>query len=269
MANYICDFVRLRASNALLYKWSIYFKIHNGHYLNFVYTLEQNKESLLKQIKNAIKKKEFLKDFNAMFFAKEVENDVIRQYMPVVFNVMRRFNVKNDAAWETIFDVAVSALRGSVWRYRLDTTKFLSYAMTGVVCAVRGAVFHQKEIANRIGPRFIHISRSETNDSVFAEGTTLACKKTPEPWELIEEGAPITEDNVAKLSGLTADEAYLLELRLEGTSYREKFIKYHTKKYGKPCNKNTLYRVWNCAKKKIRLKVEELRGKKFLQKLGV
>jgi hypothetical protein len=263
MPEYLCDFDRLRKSNGLLYKWSIYFEIKNCSFLNFVYKFQKNKNVFFKKIKCPVKRVEFLDDWDFMFFARKIENDLIRQYMPVVFKVLRRFKIKNQEIYENAFDVAISALRGSVWRYRLETVKFLSYAMTGIICAVRGYVFHEKEIFKRKQPKMISICRSEVNDSIYAENVTLCCPKSLEPWQQIEDEIQLNEKNIAKLSGLTTDETYLLKLKLKNPKYREKFIEYYTKKYGKPCSKTTLYRVWNITKRKIFKKVEQIRGSKF------
>ena len=79
------DFARLRESNALLWKWGQNLKIKNNSFLRFVYKIKKNKEEILSQLKTKKLKQEFLKDFEKMFYAEQIENDLILQYRPMVF----------------------------------------------------------------------------------------------------------------------------------------------------------------------------------------
>jgi len=62
------DFNRLRKANAALNKWGEHFEIHNYKYLNFVYTLEKNKEIYIEKLKTQKLRKQFEKDCKTMFF---------------------------------------------------------------------------------------------------------------------------------------------------------------------------------------------------------
>ena len=259
------DFEKLCESNSILWKWAEYFKIENNNFLNFSYKLPKNYQMFLDKIEDPNDRKIFKKDFKKMFFAREIENDLFKQYHPVILSSLRKFPIKDREIFEFAYDVGVSSLRGAIWRYRIITTKFLSYAMTGIIQAIRGAIFYKnnKKINSKI--KVVNIMMDEENGRLFAEDNKMSCKKTHEPWQLIEDGVKLNEKSLVKLAKLTADEAMLLKLRLkDDNNYRSSYVKYYAEKHGVTCTKSTIYRHWNKVKFKIYLKLYEIRGRDAL-----
>jgi 5S rRNA maturation endonuclease (ribonuclease M5) len=245
------NFAQLRESNALLWKWGQHLKIQNGVFLRFVYKIKENKEEILSQLKTKKLKKEFLKDFEKMFYAEEVENALILQYRPMIYSVIRRFAIKNAEIGQTAFDVGICALRGSIWRYRMDTVKFITFAMNGVICAVRGTVHHESLVMKQEQERFKRILFNEETHETFIGDDNLACKRFKEPSENITNRSAITEENLQTVAKLTDDEKVIIDMHLDGQGYREKFKTYYKKKYGIIPNKSKMNTIWKNSQIKI------------------
>jgi hypothetical protein len=245
------NFARLRESNALLWKWGQHLKIQNNVFLRFVYKIKENKEEILSQLKTKKLKQEFLKDFENMFYAEEVENALILQYRPMIYSVIRRFAIKNAEIGQTAFDVGICALRGSIWRYRMDTVKFITFSMNGVICAVRGVVHHEALVLKQEQERFKRILFNEETHETFIGDDKLACKRFKDPSENIINPLVITEENMQTVAKLTEDERVIIELHLGGNGYRDKFKTYYKNKYGVIPNKSKMNTIWKTSQIKI------------------
>ena len=251
------DFARLRESNALLWKWGQNLKIQNNSFLRFVYKIKKNKEEILSQLKTKKLKQEFLKDFEKMFYAEQIENDLILQYRPMVFSVLRRFVIKNADIKQTAFDIGLCSLRGAIWRYRMDSVKFITFAMNGVFCAIRGNIHYETLCLKQEQEKFKRIMFDDENHEAFvfnenlAYNENIACKRFKDPSENITNPLIITEENLQSIAELTEDEIVIVDLHFGGNGYREKFATYYKSKYGVNPNKNKINTIWKNTQIKI------------------
>lgn len=260
------DFDRLRAANATLFKWGEHFKIHNYKYLNFVYTLEKNKDSVLSSLKTKKLRKQFEKDCKTMFFAKEIENDLIMQYRPMVHHVLRRFNISSDDVYDSALSVGLQSLRGAIWRYSRDSVKFITYAMNGVICGVRGIVSDMHESKTIKLKRIKPLLRDENTSAMFTMGKhVLQDKKAGDPADIVAHGKFLDENILVNLAGLDEDEKNILNFFLSGDGYREKYREYHNEKYGKIPARSRIVQIWKNSQLKIWKAVLNIRGEEALR----
>lgn len=259
------DFVRLRKANALLWQWGEHFSIQNNRYLNFVYKLEQNKEIFREKLDTEKLRKKFDKDCKIMFFAKEIENDLILQFKPMVYHVIRKFNIASDEVHEWALSVGLQSLRGAVWRYSRDSVKFITYAMNGVICGVRGIISdmqESKKIQIKRVEDFIH---NEEAYALFAFGEhVLPDKKAEDPAEVVAVGKSLDQESLGELAGLNEDEKNILNFFLSGDGYREKYRDYHSEKYGETPPRSRIVQIWKNSQLKIWKAVLHIRGESAL-----
>ena len=258
------DFAKLAAANELLWKWGERFGIHNGKFLNFVYKLKQNQNDLIKELKNAKWKQEFKKDCKVMFYAAEIENDLFKQYRPVVGSVVNRFKLKSGQAIENAYDIGVSSLRGAIWRYRFTHVKFLSYAMTGVMMAVKGYVVHRHYMKDRRA-KHVQIFCNSDTDIMFTDNLLFADKREKDPAETITDIPEIDENNIAQFAKLTSDENMLLKLHIQRQNYPQSFMAYYLKRHKKKISRRSVNDMLQRTRRKIFINVKQIKGVEFMR----
>lgn len=258
------DFDALRAANNLLWEWGQHFKISNGVFLRFVYKLEQDKEKFLEKIKNQKLKKKFIKDCETMFHAKLVENDLLKQYRPMIFSVLRRFKITNAEIHQTAFDNGLTALRGAIWRYRMNSVKFITYAMNGVICSVRGTVFHEGRELKKMRDKCVSLSKKNSQTDELFDIKEIACKRFPNPMDLLEN---FEEESLYKLARLTEDEKFICRLRIAGEKYQNKFKEHYKKKYSRTPSRTKINDMWKRIQIKIWIGILQSRGLDVLEGL--
>lgn len=260
------DFNRLRKANAALNKWGEHFEIHNYKYLNFVYTLEKNKEIYIEKLKTQKLRKQFEKDCKTMFFAKEIENDLILQYKPMVYHVLRRFKIDSDEVYDCALSVGLQSLRGAIWRYSRDSIKFITYAMNGVICGVRGIISDMHESKKIKIKNIEKLCQNEEAYALFAFGDhVLIDKKAEDPVEIVAHGKQFDEKFLGEVAGLDEDEKNILSFFLSGEGYREKYRDYHNEKYGKIPPRSRIVQIWKNSQLKIWKAVLSIRGEEALR----
>lgn len=243
------DYKKLAESNELLWQWSLYFKIHNNYFLEFAYKLADNKKLYLNKIINNEVKKKFLNDFETMFYAKTVENELIKQYIPMVHLCVRRFKIISADAKQDAFDIGLQALRGAIWRYRITKHKFLSYAMTGTILAIRGLV--SLRLRQKKSNKLVQVFHDRETKSPSRCSKLLVDYKAAEPCDYVS-GYQDLETTFSRLTeNLSKDEKKLLEYKITNPNFREEFIKYYKSTHGKKMTKDSFITVWNKTKKKL------------------
>jgi hypothetical protein len=114
--NELVDFDRLRDANGLLMKWSKHFKMLKTNHVHFCIMMWQNPKEFEQKLP-AKRRKTFAKDCQTMFYAKEIEEILVKQFHPMVFKLMKRLKIPFH-----LFDhfevEGMIAVRNSVWNYR-------------------------------------------------------------------------------------------------------------------------------------------------------
>lgn len=96
------------------------------NFLGIVSFLKDNKKKAA-----AILGSEFTKDYKKMFYAAEIENELIKQYVPAVYSVLRNKKFNPMYADDLLNDLLYS-LREIVWRYNRKDLQFSTYAITSL-----------------------------------------------------------------------------------------------------------------------------------------
>jgi hypothetical protein len=247
-----CDFDKLRQSNSILWNWSKYFKIHNKSFLAFAYKLKEKKQKYLNLISGKKLKEKFISDFDVMFYAAEIENDLFKQYRPTIFSIIRRFSVKNQETKEKLFDVGTLALRGAIWRYNREEVKFVTYAMNGITLAVRGmASLEVKRFKNMKESKYFFTR--DDNQNYLMGIKIIADFKSLEPHEELLRNESLNEEIIAKFAELNSDEIKLVQFHVYNNTerYRQKFRDYYNKRHGKNITNFQISSMWRKTKKKI------------------
>jgi DNA-directed RNA polymerase specialized sigma24 family protein len=110
------DFKLLQKGNGLLAKWSEKLGTKKKEFLRFCFSLQtrlrEHKASLPKNLLC-----QFCKDMKVMSYAQQVEEELIKQYTPMVFSIVRKLPIQPDQ-YEDLITEGLMAVRSAVWYYR-------------------------------------------------------------------------------------------------------------------------------------------------------
>ncbi len=245
------NFDKLRHSNSILWNWSQYFEIHNNHFLAFAYKLKEKKQEYLNLITDEKLKQKFIADCDEMFYAAEIENDLFKQYRPAIFSIIRRFNATRHELQELLFDVGTLALRGAIWRYQRDSVKFITFAMNGIILAIRGmASFEHKRFNKRKKKECFFVG--DNNKNFLMDNKILVDPKSLEPHDQLLRSESLDEEAITRVARLNLDETKLVHFHVYNTEhYRQKFRDYYRERYGKNISNSQISMLWSKTKKKI------------------
>ena len=270
MKNMKFDFAKLIAANILCLKWADHFKKGKKKYHIFVNELRNNATPYM-ELLSPTKKKEFEKDLKVMFYAAEIENELITQFIPIIFYVCRRFNIFKPERVQEIYDQGLVSLRHSVWRYSKDVCTFKTFASNGLLGYIGGYLSHEKnaktfkknQIYINIKPLNLENKNSQDFDchpiSKFESAETLLERKEDE----------ITFDYLARKANLTEEEIVLLTIYMErdyvpeNFTWRKIYMKKYKTKFGKAICKTTVSQKVNVIKKRLLQAVISLKGEEF------
>jgi len=153
--NLLVNFEHLKKCNDICFKWSKHFKIKKSNYAQFMWKTFRNPEIICQKL-NSKHKSKFMKDCKTMFYAAEVEEILIKQYSPMIINIMKRLHI-NYEKFEDYLSYGYMAIRSAVWQYRTYKIKasFTTYAHRAIFMRIRGILHREK---TKILDRKIRIS---------------------------------------------------------------------------------------------------------------
>ena len=128
----------LRHSNDIAYKWAKHFKFSSNKYLTSVIKMYKNKSFFSAKLSKN-NRKLFLEDYTKMFYAIEVENEIIKQYYHVITHIIKKLKIEQSLA-EYYIEIGMYTLRQSVWNYRTHeaNVKFITFCYNGIHMRLRG-----------------------------------------------------------------------------------------------------------------------------------
>lgn len=149
--NTVADFSKLRKSNDLIHKWIVRFKIPKQKFIPFINDV-QNNFAKYYGLLPANYKSSFKKDYPHMFYAKEVENDLVKQFYPMVVSILKRLHVESQFLDNLLVEGLLS-IRNSVWKFQNHKANatFFSYAYNGCFARIwsRRSKMRKEEKAKR------------------------------------------------------------------------------------------------------------------------
>lgn len=263
------DFDKLIAANNLCQKWADHFGTKANAYHIFIADLRKNPQTYLNQL-SKVKKKELQKDLSGMFYAAEVENDLIIQYRPTIFYVLNRYRVKNYDFKEDLYDFGLLTMRYSIWRYRKYDCTFKTFVINGLLQSFKGHITNRKKAIESESKNFFRsmyridlFSRSDKNN-VHPQSK----QETPENY-LIRKENEITFDNLVIMANLTDEEKNLLVFYMEKNNipenfkWRDNYNATYKIKYGKSLTRSSISDRLNGIKKRLLAVVKEIKGEEF------
>lgn len=110
------DFKLLQKGNGLLAKWSERLGAKKKEFLRFCFSLQtrlqEHKSSLPKNLVG-----QFCKDMKVMSYAQQVEEELIKQYTPMVHSIVRKLPIHPEQ-YDDLITEGLMAVRSAVWYYR-------------------------------------------------------------------------------------------------------------------------------------------------------
>lgn len=73
----------------------------------------------------------FLKDYKDMFYAAEIENELIKQYIPAIYSILRNKKI-NPILFDELINQMICGFREVVWRFNREDLQFSTYAITSL-----------------------------------------------------------------------------------------------------------------------------------------
>lgn len=133
----ICDLNKLRKSNDLAFKWFCRTGLPKKDYLRWVINCWKNPEAYKKTLAPSMRSA-FAKDIKNMFYAAEIENDVIKQYENMVAYVLKKVRYEQNML-EDLKAYGLHAIRNCCWQYRSVKARFV--AQCGFTTFCHNSVF--------------------------------------------------------------------------------------------------------------------------------
>ena len=260
------DFDALRVSNNKGFKWSKKFGIHATRYIRFVLELKNNPDKYLSLLKDESEQQELREDYKTMFYAAEVENFLVAQFYNAIISVLKRLGV-NKHAYEEFISHGLLAIRSSVWMYRFSTTKFSSFAYSGIYNRILGLLSKKsvKQKAKRqVG--LINLSDlhgNECKNKNWYEEASVSNNQSLEFDEL-----PLSLEDIIKSANLSDQDTMLLEYFMMKSNgvvawnkmYREEVLKRTGKKLSKQA---VVFRLRNLQDRLVSA-IKLLKGEEFV-----
>lgn len=182
----LADFARLRKANDLIKKWYDRFQIEKKYFMPFLCDLQKNFQKYYDMLPVNYRGT-FKKDYKEMFYAAEVENALVEQFVPMVISILKRLHVESQFH-ETLFVDGMLSVRNSVWKFKTHKNKasFFSYAYNGCLTRIwsrrsklrkeskakrnKIAIFNEsdicKSLSNSVGINKINDPRSQTPEEI-------------------------------------------------------------------------------------------------------
>jgi hypothetical protein len=114
--SYVFDEDRLRRSNQLLVKWLPRFGYVAKEHQRFCAKLQKDHKQMASLLPQNMRS-QFAKDCKVMFYAAEVDNSVVQQFIPMVHKILRKMPISEDQ-YDDHFVEGLMAIRAAVWHFR-------------------------------------------------------------------------------------------------------------------------------------------------------
>ena len=266
--NDVC-FENLKAANSLLSYWAKYFKITQHKQLQFFIDMMKNKEKYIEKLPEN-KKKKFKKDFATMFYAYDVENVLLNQFIHVVPNVIKRLKISQNHV-EDYRSEGLLAIRRAIWSYKQHemNTSFMTYCYKGVLLRLSGEgskiILRKNRKKNKITALASEIcSEKGREDKIMSSAVS---REVSGIEKVIESENSEIINNILHQVNLDADEKYLISNYMMrdqiDNNWNNKYLEYYKSKYNKSISKqavhNKLFKIqrklWQiyCDKTKTKL----------------
>lgn len=154
----ICDLKRLRKSNDLAFKWFSRTGLSKNAYLNWVIQCWKNPDNF-KQTLTPPMRSAFAKDIKNMFYAAEVENDIIKQYENMIPYILQKIRHDHNM-FEDLKAHGLHAIRNCCWQYRTVRARFVSqcgfttFCHNSIFLRIRSEISKVKALKNRRNKKF-------------------------------------------------------------------------------------------------------------------
>jgi hypothetical protein len=252
----ICDMARLRRSNDLAWKWFSRTGLYKNQYIPWVINLQKEpnafKSSLSPSFKSA-----FTKDFKEMFYAAEVENDIIKQYDRMVHYCMKKIR-HIPCQEDDMYSTGLITIRNCIWQYRNLRIKcsFTTYCHNSVWMRMSGDLCKQRMLFKKRSKEGVIRSSTDISEEFDLENIagSFGAVHDDETKDLIT--ALISRMN------LKEDEKYLFYLLIERTNHKKEdgvWYKSYLEKF-KHCFPNS-----KITKEGLRQRVLKLQKKVWFQ----
>lgn len=179
----ICDLNKLRKSNDLAFKWFTRTGLPKKDYLRWVISCWKNPVEFKKTLTPAMRSA-FAKDLNNMFYAAEIENDVIKQYQNMIPYVLKKCR-HHPNSYEDLVAHGLHAIRNCCWQFRTVRARFVAqcgfttFCHNSVFMRIRSEVSKIKTLNNRRRKKFTIANESNMGTkfslSNFAEVRLEKC----------------------------------------------------------------------------------------------
>lgn len=200
------DFCRLRKANDLLLKWSLRFSVHKYDFLRFCFKLQSEME--FKKLQLPVNMRgQFAKDCKSMFYASEIEEALVSQYIPMIHSIVKKFSVLPDQ-YEDHISEGLMAVRCAVWHFRTHKNKatFITFCHSSISKRIkwyRSKIFKKSsrrnskckivltsDLPSEMNIDAIKLTNEEYHENVFCsniiDGLIKACGLSDEDKFLIE-----------------------------------------------------------------------------------
>jgi DNA-directed RNA polymerase specialized sigma subunit len=200
------DYNRLRRSNDLAWKWFDRTKLHKNKYINWVLNLKKNpqefKDTLSPSMKSA-----FSKDLKELFYAAEIEDALVSQYVPLVHHILKKVSYRQTHEDE-LLSIGFIAIRNAVWQYRNVGVKcgFTTYCHSSVYMRITGEISKLKTIFRRRAKKCTMTLYSDINNDIKFNDIAVCSDE-----DRNSETAEILNKTI-ELMNLKSEEKYLFNL---------------------------------------------------------
>jgi DNA-directed RNA polymerase specialized sigma subunit len=193
------DFPRLRRSNDLAWKWFSRADMHKNKYVKWIMELKKNPEQFKKSLPPSMRSA-FAKDLKEMFYAAEIENDLITQYVPMIKHVLNKI-VYRDIYRDELQSIGMIAIRNAIWQYRNVGIKasFKTYCFNSVFMRMTGEVSKIKTVSKRRNKKCTTTLYTDINKDVKFHDLAVAVHthtdiETTEVFQKVLEDMKLKED---------------------------------------------------------------------------
>lgn len=156
--NDICDVDKLRKSNDLAFKWFSRTGLPKKDYLKWVINCWKNPHEFKKTLTPSMRSA-FAKDIKNMFYAAQIENDVILQYENMIPYVLKK--LRHDVnMFEDLRAHGLHAIRNCCWQYRSIKARFVAqcgfttFCHNSIFMRIRSEISKVRTVNNRRQKKF-------------------------------------------------------------------------------------------------------------------
>lgn len=217
------DFDKLIACNLVCQKWADHFKTKANSYHVFIADLRRNPSAYLSRLSGK-DRLSLESDLKTMFYAAEIENNLIIQYRPSIFYVCRRYRIKGAKVRQDLFDLGLLSLRYSIWRYRKYDCSFKTFAIRGLLTGFKGYLSDKKKALKSKAKKFDRNIISLNLEANQEEFSLVPESKEEGPLDhIVRTENEVTFETLTSKALLSKEEIELLSFYMDKNNTPEKF----------------------------------------------